>query len=285
MNQTYIIKIFRGSVVSVITPPARFYNMLLVFAMVVMIILLLGFMFLILSGFAILFKMLGFILIYSVLRGNDSQSDMEYYDSEEAAVDFSGAVFGREGGNFSYFIFSAFIAVIVIILIVTIFGRTNFFKNLFLKLQKFLQDILDFFSNSAYFWGHSDYSNTFVSYRDEEIKLQNAKIREYNPNEASFKTYKDFQAKLSKCNTTNEKLTCAYLTLIYLYRKMNISIKTSDTPREIKEKVSKSVDNKTEINDMTQAIELIKYAEVEPDKYSAEKTLDSVCAIIKRYLY
>jgi hypothetical protein len=287
MNQTYIQKTFRGSVVSIITPKARLFNLRLVVLLIVMIVVLFFLLSVIFTGLGILIKMLFFFILYATLEETVFTGE-EYYESSEQAMAFQAAVFGRrnEEAAQNQLFFAIFVSLIVIAFSIFMLRKKINFKQIFAKLEAWFALIAAFLSLAYDFNIKVPQRGRFVNYRDEETKLQDAKISEYNKAKPAD-GYKDFRTQLSKLKTYDEKLGYAYKTLIAVYQKMHIKIKGSDTPREAEGKIRHSVETQ-EINEITQVLEQVKYAEIDlssQNKEKAEEIINKISAIIKKYMY
>ena len=122
------------------------------------------------------------------------------------------------------------------------------------------------------------------NYRDERRKLQNAGIRDYEAMAATTDSYRLFLQRLGRLRTYDEQLCYAYAVLLRMYKKMNIPLKISDTPRENKTKVAHAL-AVSEIEQITADFESVRYAGHTPDDGEAARILGDICAVIKRYLF
>jgi hypothetical protein len=150
--------------------------------------------------------------------------------------------------------------------------------------------VIDFFT--TIFIGADIFKTSFdpnavggmYNYKDEKKKLQSADIGDFTELADSTDTYKLFLQRLGKLKTYDEQLCYAYVMLIRMYKKMNIPLKLSDTPREMEQKVSRAL-TENEIQQITKDFESIHYAEVQKNDAEAAAILNNLCATIKRYLY
>jgi hypothetical protein len=97
-------------------------------------------------------------------------------------------------------------------------------------------------------------------------------------------SYRAFMTRLGKLKTYDEQLCYAYAVLIRMYKKMNISIKHSDTPRETEKKVKNALSD-AEISKITADFEAVRYAEQDPGEAEAAEILSNICNAVKRYMY
>ena len=123
-----------------------------------------------------------------------------------------------------------------------------------------------------------------LNYKDEVKKLQNAGIRDYRAMAESTDSYRLFLTRLGRLKTYDEQLCYAYAVLLKMYRKMNVALKTSDTPRQVQGKVERAL-TQTEIEQITKDFERVRYASEEPDDTEAAVILNNICSTVKRYMY
>ena len=97
-------------------------------------------------------------------------------------------------------------------------------------------------------------------------------------------SYRAFMTRLGKLKTYDEQLCYAYAVLIRMYKRLNISLRHSDTPREMEKKVRNALSDE-EISRITADFEAVRYAEREPDDAEAAAILDTICNAVKRYMY
>ena len=97
-------------------------------------------------------------------------------------------------------------------------------------------------------------------------------------------SYRLFLTRLGRMRDYGEQLCYAYAVLIRMYKKLNIALKNSDTPREMEKKVKNALSDE-EISKITADFESVRYAEREPDDAEAAAILSVICNAVKRYMY
>lgn len=285
-NQSNLQKKYSGSVVSVMTPSARLYNFFLVLMIILLFLLASVFMYVILSGISIIVKSLLFVIMYNVFRREAPESqnyDYEYYDSDEVSRKFQQNVMSPD----NQYMLAVFFLLAVAVILIIIGIRTGFLQKLIQRIRQWFEDIIN-----TYMIGRDILKKSFdesaddevYNYKDEKKRLQKAAIRNYEQMAEDTDTYKAFLQQLGKCKSYDEQLCFAYTVLLKMYRKINISLKNSDTPREVEYKVTRTI-SEDRINKITSDFEKIRYAEIEPDNAEASAVLGNICEEIKRYMY
>ena len=122
------------------------------------------------------------------------------------------------------------------------------------------------------------------NYKDEKKLLQKAQIQDISSLAADTDNYRTFLSRLGKLKNYDEQLCYAYAVLLRMYRQMNIALKVSDTPREVKRKVIRAL-SEEEIAHITEGFEAIRYAEKQPSDAEASAILSEICSAVKRYMY
>lgn len=285
-NQSNLQKQYRGSVVSVMTPTSRLYNVFLVFMLFVLFIASAYVIYVMLSGIWIIIKAVIYVLLYKILRNQTDSSDYDIYsyvDSDEASSQFRRSVMPSGDAN----VFTVFLIFIVLALILYVGIRKGYLIKLFVRIREWIQEVI-----STFLIGKDIFKNSFdpnateeiINYKDEVKRIQNAAIRDYDSMADATDDYKTFLRELGKLNDYDSQLCYSYSVLLKMYKKMNIALKSSDTPREIEKKVERSV-SKAEINRITADYEKLRYAEVQVTDIEAKEILENICGEIKRYMY
>ncbi len=287
-NQSNLQRTYRGTVVSVASPSARFYNLLLVLVLLICLVLALGAAYIILSGLYLIGSFLFFLVMYKIFYGQEVGSDRkvyEYADPEEVAVDFTKTLV-RNGGNT---IMPLFFMMALVIVLLVLGSKTGILQKIVHRIAEALHE---FFytvklgkqvfigTNAADFLEMPGIRN----YKDEKKKLQNAAIREYTKMAEGTDSYKRFLSQLSALPDAEAQLNFAYVMLVTVCRKRCGSMRLSDTPREIEPKVTHLVP-KEEIDEITRLFEEVKYGERELAPHDAARVLEKMCAVIKRYIF
>lgn len=287
-NQNNLQQKYRGSVVSVMTPSARMYNLFLVFMLFLCLLAVFAVMYVLLSGLYLLGRITLYYVIYKIFYGYtnpESQYDEYFYlEGDEAAELFMKNTMMDEGDRMllSYF-FAGSLTLIAIIVGL----RTGVLQKAWRAVKTW---IVEFFT--TIFIGTDIFRASFdpneheslYNYKDEKKKLQTADIHDFEGLADSTDSYKLFLQRLGRLKTYDEQLCYAYVMLIRMYKKMNINLKLSDTPREVEKKVSRVL-TPEEIEQITRDFESVRYAESEKSDAEAAAILNNLCTTIKRYLF
>lgn len=275
LNQSYITRGYRGSVVSVITPEARLYNMRLVLYMLVAVVLVSALVYTVLSGLGSLFKMLLFTTVYQFLSRGGSTEDVTYYDSADVSGDFTKAVFNNSPK--AQVLFYIFLLILVMFVLFVVFRRL---REIFAGIGAWIKSIIEFWLVAKTFWVSEEIE--ILNYVDEETKLQDAAVRDYHAMADKSNTYEAFLSRLNALPTMEEKLGFAYAMMLRACRQAGIPLKTSDTPREAYEKLMHY--EVSDAEELTDAFELVKYAEQDLGERTPA-AIRSICAVVKKYMY
>ncbi len=287
-NQNNLQQKYRGSVVSVMTPEARMYNLFLVFLLLLFMLAVFAVMYVFLSGVYLLARIVLYYIIYKIFYGYtnpESQYDeYAYLEGDEAADLFMKNAMMDQGDRIllSYFFAGGLTLAAVIVGL-----RTGVLQKAWRTVKEWLSDFFStIFIGSDIFRSAFDPNeqDTLYNYKDEKKKLQNANIRDFEGLADSTDNYKLFLQRLGRLKTYDEQLCYAYVMLIRMYKKMNINLKLSDTPREMEKKIARTL-TPEEIEQITRDFESIRYAETEKTDEEAAAILNNLCTTIKRYLF
>lgn len=286
-NQNNLQRKFQGSVVSVVTPSARMYNLFLVFIILLMLVLMVLVVYVLLSGLYIILYAIGFIALYNMFYGrkesNTQSIEAEYFGSEHAGNRFQRDIMSTE----NQYVLAIFFLLIITAAALLILSKTGYLRKLVERVREWFRDFIhsflvgrDIFKNA----GDKSFSEEIYNYKDEKKQLQNASINDFNDLANQTETYKMFMMRLSRLKDYNEQLCFAYAVLLKMYKRININLKISDTPRQIEDKVRRSV-SEVEIKKITADFERIRYAEEEVSDSEASAILTNICEAVKRYMY
>ncbi len=284
-NQSNLQKQYKSSIVSEISPYARLYNFYLVLVIILLFIAVCVLVYVTLSGLSVILFSVIYVLLKAALRNSDEGEIMEYkyVDSDEAMNEFEKDVLRNNGAP----MLNAFWALAAVTVFVIIGVKTGILKKWFIAVKQWLYDAfytvivgVSLFKSA----GGEDEMDTEYNYKDEKKRLQKAAIRDYDKMADETDTYKQFMTRLGRLKNYDEQLSYAYKVLLKTYKKMNVSLKQSDTPREVEGKVVRVMTTDT-INKITSDFERIKYAEAVPNGTEAAAVLENICGEIKRYLY
>ncbi len=287
-NQSTLQKKFRGSVVSVITPAARLYNLYLVLILILCLAATCVVMYVLLSGVCIILRMILYLILYKIFYGKDEigrgYNNYTYINPDEASAKFQRDTLGA--GN--QYLLAMFFTLLLISAFLFIAAKSGFLKKTIAAIKSWLRDILDTFNIGIDIFKHSfdpdAIEDEICNYKDEKKRLHKAEVRDYDELANRTESYKSFLQRLGRLKSFDEQLCYAYSVLLKQYRKMNISLKQSDTPREVEAKVSRVVLT-DEIEQITADFEKIHYAEEEVSVTESTQMLNNICALIKRYMF
>ena len=287
-NQNSLQQKYRGSVVSVMTPSARMYNLFLVFMLFLCLLGVFAVMYVMLSGLYLLARLVLFYVLYKFFYGvtnpGSEYDEYSYLEGDEAADLFMQNAMMDQGDRI---LISYFFAGTLTLLAVMVGLRTGALQRALRAAKAWLVDFfMTIFIGSDIFRSSfdPDDAEALYNYKDEKKKLQNADIRDFEALADSTDNYKLFLQRLGRLKTYDEQLCYAYVMLIRMYKKMNINLKQSDTPREVEKKVARAL-TAEEIEQITRDFEGIRYANEEKSDAEAAAILNNLCTTIKRYLY
>lgn len=154
-------------------------------------------------------------------------------------------------------------------------------------IQSFLEAINRWFRQFITFFmgGDEEYSESEeINFRDVVTRISDKKT----PNKNGFRmpeklTQREFERRLASMSDHNERLSYAYFIMLNLMSSLAPTLKKSDTPRELAVKINSSVSNDY-IDEATELIELIKYAETSSDPNEANAVIARISAFIGRQL-
>lgn len=287
-NQRYLTQSCRGSVVVVIRPEDRAYNIGLVLCLFLLLIVSVGVFYVLMRGLYLIFRSLVLITLFRLFYNSDDAAGNRYrsygYVTGEEAQKM---VFrGQRGDNNILYVF---VFLVLCIILLTILIRSGKLRELWQAIAAWVADFFATLRLGTHFLKISFDPNAEeeedVNFKDEKKKLQNAAIRDYAEMAAKTDSYKQFLARLSRLPDAGEQIAYAYTVLVRMYREGSIPLKIADTPREIACKVQNGTTDGEAIRAITVAFETVRYAGDDVDRACAESVLSDMCAIIKRYLF
>jgi len=285
-NQSNMQRKFRGSVVAVITPSARVYNLFIIAMVLLILIAAVGLMYVVIGGISIILYAIFFVIAYKLFYGKTQdpyELNADYVDSEAVSGEFQRKVMSPE----NQYLLALFFLIALTAVALVILAKTGKLKELIIRIKNWFRDLLesfrigfDIFKNAPDGMGETEMYN----YKDEKKLLQNAAVRDYIGMAEDTDSYKAFTQRLGKLKSYDAQLCYAYAVLLVMYKRINISLKYSDTPREVEGKVRRSIPS-SEIEKITSDFERIRYAEIEVSDEEAGVILQNICGVIKRYMY
>ena len=287
MNQSAINRSFKGATGARLDGRARGYNLTLTMAVITLFAAVSGVFYVLLTGLFTLLRLFLAMLLAGTVDDNDSELSL---DSEKKVSLIGDFIFQKQknakyhSGKAYLFIFIAFI---LILLFIAIFGKRNFMKNFFEKLKNGLVNlIIAIFGPIADFLSPARDGDYSVYYVEEERRLQNGKISSAKTSGTGPKrrNWPDFVASLKQRRTAEDKYRFAYSQMVSVLEdeekiKSGTGIKPSDTPREIAERMKRDRGTVSpEVADRIAAeFERIEYA---GGSGASQEAFDSVCDII-----
>lgn len=286
-SQNNLQRKFRGSVVTVITPSARMYNLFLVFCIILILVVMCLLVYVILSGLYIIGYSIVFLIAYRLFYNKQAQEngyfEAEYFASEQGEVIRNNNAMTPE----NQYLLAIFFLLILTAAALFLLARTGYLKKIIQRVRTWFLDLIhsflvgrDIFKNAT----DKTPSEEIYNYKDEKKRLQNAAVKDFEDLANQTDTYRMFMSRLSRLKSYDEQLCYAYAVLLKMYKKINITLKTSDTPREVEAKVTRSV-TEQEICRITDDFERIRYAEEEVSDAEASSILTNICDVVKRYMY
>ena len=282
LNQSYIIGLVDRAKVGAATTSFRLYNMALVIVLLLAVAVILLFVISAVVGLTVLFRTLLYFALASIFRDESTS----YYKAETVAEAANREIFSNilgmssQRGNQLYFaIFCVTVAALIVFFL--LIRRVNlikilgsFFSALYNAVLNILANLFRFNTRSA----REDWSG--LDYRDDEKKLEPpVQTGAAAVHTGIRRTYRDFSHRLNSLKTDAQKLAYAYSTLVSFWYGYNLTVRPSDTPREIRDKVRLRMEWEP-IEQVTREFEAVKYAE---DPSLAVTVLNEMCSMIRKY--
>ncbi len=289
-NQSNLQKQYRGSVVSVITLSARFYNLILVLLLIVIMGVFAVFAFFLIGGIFIILRRIFYLILYTGFRNLSAGSYDEYdyvsssYDSqlEDIRRQLDRNVISAD----DQYVIAVFLVIAASVILVSIGMKNGYIKNLLIRIKNWITEaIMTVLIGIDIIKSVDVYDRTDnLNYKDEKKTIDQSNIRDYYKFAAETESYRDFLVKLDRMKSYDEQLCYSYSVLLRMYRKMNINLKSSDTPRQIKQKVRRAVTS-DEIDKITADFERIRYSGEEIGETESSAVLKNICDAVKKYMF
>lgn len=285
LNQNNIQRTFKVTKTVKITAAARLYNLSLILIVILGLTAVLIVTISFTVGISAIIKIVMFFILSSVFREEEVLEEASVIAKSFNDSVFSGLIDSLDvNGNISKLFFLLFFVIIIGIMVFFIISRR---REVWLSIKNFfsvlLNNIIDFILNVINLNRSDRETYTILDYRDEEMKMDESSVKEYNPQKNLKKnSFRDFMARLNTIQNENDKLQFAYSVLTESWKKENFGISSSDTPREIKVKILYKSEE-SEIGDITEVFEIIKYAEMKVDNNRSKNALDTMCRLLQRY--
>lgn len=283
LNQSNIIKTIGRTKFGVVTTRVRLYNagtIVLFIAAALGILVVVAAM---LVGVTVIVQFL-FPILLAVMFNDDSVPN-DFIPESSGGATFDVSLFGFASNSFGiHALWYLFILIVISTLICLIFIRQikNVFKSIGDFFGRLINNIVDLFMDIFFFFSLDPRSDTFefTNYKDEELDIDktSAKIKMQEFSKKRY-SYKDYTNKFNSFKTLNEKYIFAYQTLVGFWGDMDFSLKKSDTPRQIENKLlaRTTID---QVPDITRIFENYHYGEMR-DSGNNSDTLAKVIAMNK----
>ncbi len=280
LNQTYIQKGVMGTVTA-ISGEGRLYNFKLTIVAMIAVVVILFVCAVILTGVGFFLR---FALAYlaHLYSWGGSGTDDKYFDVGEAEAGFSEVLLKNQPVGDK---------LMVVLCILLFVGAIIFFifrghaatKRMIELIKLWLRELFLFFMSLKEFGGMSKEKYfEYTNYQDEQISLQDATIRSYDPKIAQRRSYREFLAYLNSLDTATEQIRYAYMTMLSVYHSLGYGIRKSETPRETERRIrSRSTDSG--MTEVRAAVESIDYIEVEPPSEDCERALRAMCRVMEKH--
>jgi len=175
-NQSNMQRKFRGSVVAVITPSARVYNLFIIAMVLLILIAAVGLMYVVIGGISIILYAIFFVIAYKLFYGKTQdpyELNADYVDSEAVSGEFQRKVMSPE----NQYLLALFFLIALTAVALVILAKTGKLKELIIRIKNWFRDLLesfrigfDIFKNAPDGMGETEMYN----YKDEKKLLQNA---------------------------------------------------------------------------------------------------------------
>ena len=275
MNQSHIVRTYNTVTVMRINTSTRLYNMRITLLVLLLAALGGAGVYICVKGLYFLVRLIIYFAIFSIIRLGEFSST----SPEQAAQQMNDSVFGDDSYMNMFYLFG-FIVIAGVVVILLVAARHGIIQSFLAAINRWFRQFI------AFFMGESDnYSEPEeINYRDVVSKISDKTAPEHNHFKMPEKfTQREFERKLASMSDHNERLSYAYFVMLNLMSSLAPTLKKSDTPRELAEKINSSVSNDY-IDEATELIELIKYAEVSSDPNEANSVITRISAFIGRQL-
>ena len=280
LNQTHIQRGVTDTLTA-ISGRGRLYNAKLVVVVLASISAFLLLMASVLTGLKYVAR---FIMVLLFVGSGETSSGDEYgyYDADEIIAQHSNVFLNNKPVG-EKLLFILFIIFFICGIAFLLSRGTDLTKRLIDMIKTWLRELFLFFMDAkGYKTGRERTEYEFANYRDEEIRLNNAVIHEYEMAAEKTNSYREFVSRLNALPTSSEQIRFAYITLMKLYRSRGFGNKLSETPREAKRKiVAKTADRC--LDRVTDGVEMIDYAELSIPEGESREIITSMCGIIEKH--
>ena len=275
MNQSHIVRTYNTVTVMRINTSTRLYNMRITLLVLLLATLGGAGVYICVQGLYFLIRLIIYFAIFSIMRlGEFAQTS-----PEQAVQQMNDSVFGNDSDMNIFYLFG-FIVIAGVFLTLLVAARYGIIQSFLEAINRWFRQFIAFFMG-----GDEEYSESEeINFRDVVTRISDKKT----PNKNGFRmpeklTQREFERRLASMSDHNERLSYAYFIMLNLMSSLAPTLKKSDTPRELAVKINSSVSNDY-IDEATELIELIKYAETSSDPNEANSVVARISAFIGRQL-
>ncbi len=275
LNQSHIVRTYNTVTVMRINTSTRLYNMRITLLVLLLATLGGAGVYICVQGLYFLIRLIIYFAIFSIMRlGEFAQTS-----PEQAVQDMNNSVFGNDPDINIFYLFG-FIVIAGVFLTLLVATRYGIIQSFLAAINRWFRQFIAFFMG-----GDDDYSEPEeINYRDVVTKINDKKTADKNSFKMSERlTQREFERRLAAMPDHNERLSYAYFIMLNLMSSLAPTLKKSDTPRELATKINSAVSNDY-IDEATELIELIKYAETSSDPNEANAVIARISAFIGRQL-
>ncbi len=276
MNQSYIMRSYKSLVVTKITATARLYSMRMILLCLTLSAAAGVLVFIAVNGLYRVLLFLFYLTVYTIIIKNSNAVQQKEIKTASEVV-FEGDAMGEMTNKMSLV---GFVLIAIFAILFFLFGRNASVRNIIDAIVRWFEEFV------ALFMGSRDHiREPEINYRDEVETLNKVKASRMQTALArSGKlTLREFNSEMAALKTDKERLSYSYLVMIRLLNELNTSLRRSDTPRELSEKIRATMEFPA-IEDITNMIEQIKYADSKDDPLAAKRVLGEVRQMVERHL-
>lgn len=275
MNQSHIVRTYNTVTVMRINTSTRLYNMRITLLVLLLAALGGAGVYICVQGLYFLIRLIIYFAIFSIMRLGEFMTT----SPAQAAQQMNDAVFGNDK-NLNMFYLLGSIVIIGLVVTLLVASRYGIIQSFLEAINRWFRQFIAFFMGCD-----DDYSETEeINYRDVVTKINDKKTADKNSFKMSERlTQREFERRLAAMPDHNERLSYAYFIMLNLMSSLAPTLKKSDTPRELAIKINSAVSNDY-IDEATELIELVKYAETSSDPNEANTVISKISAFIGRQL-
>lgn len=275
MNQSHIVRTYHTVTVMRINTSTRLYNMRITLLVLLLATLGGAGVYICVQGLYFLIRLIIYFAIFSIMRLGEFSST----SPEQAVQDMNNSVFGNDPDMNIFYLFG-FIVIAGVVVTLLVAARYGIIQSFLAAINRWFRQFITFFMG-----GDVEYSESEeINFRDVVTRISDKKATDKNSFRMPEKlTQREFERRLTSMPDHNERLSYAYFIMLNLMSSLAPTLKKSDTPRELAVKINSSVSNDY-IDEATELIELIKYAETSSDPNEVNSVVARISAFIGRQL-